>query len=56
MTPKQRRLIPPPDLQELVIKHRGYDRITPQAWAAFDAARADWKERVRLGVAETDAD
>jgi hypothetical protein len=52
--PKPRRLMPPPDLQALVIKHGSYDKITPEAWAEFDAAMAEWKERVRLGMAVID--
>jgi hypothetical protein len=28
----------PPDLQALVAEYGGYDKITPEAWAAYDAA------------------
>ena len=27
---------PAPDLQELIANHGSYDRITPEAWAAYD--------------------
>jgi hypothetical protein len=37
----------PPDLQALVTAHGGYDKITPEAWAAYDAAMAEWQERRR---------
>jgi hypothetical protein len=60
---KTRKLIAPPDLQALVLAHAvydetgkmigGYDRITPEAWARFDADMAAWKDLVRLGNAET---
>jgi hypothetical protein len=49
---KPRKLIAPPDLQALVTRHGGYDKITPQAWAEYDAAMADWQYRVRNGSAE----
>jgi hypothetical protein len=39
---------PPPDLQELVRKHGGYNRITREAWAAWDRANAEWQARRRL--------
>jgi hypothetical protein len=39
----------PPSLQKLVEDHAGYDKITPEAWAEFDAAMALWKEFVRAG-------
>ena len=38
-----------PDLQALVRAHGGYQNITPEAWAAFDAERAVYQERVRSG-------
>jgi hypothetical protein len=28
----------PPDLQELVEHHGGYDKITPEAWEEYDLA------------------
>jgi hypothetical protein len=37
----------PLDLQALVAAHGGYDKITPEAWAAYDAAMAEWQERRR---------
>jgi len=49
----------PPSLQQLVLDHAiydaagkmigGYERITPEAWAAFDARMAAWKAKVRYG-------
>jgi uncharacterized protein (DUF3820 family) len=42
-----KRANPPPDLQELVAAHGGYDRIPPEAWAAHDQAMTDWQERRR---------
>jgi hypothetical protein len=36
---------PPPDLQQLVTKHGGYDKITPAAWAEYDRAVAAWQQR-----------
>jgi hypothetical protein len=38
---------PAPDLQKLVGCHGGYDKITPEAWAEYDRAVADWHERRR---------
>jgi hypothetical protein len=38
---------PAPDLQELVRRHGGYNRITPQAWREWDAAQAAWEEKRR---------
>jgi hypothetical protein len=37
----------PPDLQELVAEHGGYDKITPKAWAEYDARMAAWQARRR---------
>ena len=39
---------PEPSLQDLVAKFGGYDKITPQAWAEYDAMMDDWKRRYRL--------
>jgi len=41
------RANPPPDLQEVVSKHGGYDKITPEAWAEYDRAMAEWQEARR---------
>jgi hypothetical protein len=40
----------PPCLQQLVADHGGYDRITPEAWAKYDAELSEWhrKRRVEL--------
>jgi hypothetical protein len=34
---------PAPDLQQLVERFGGYDKITAEAWAAYDAAMAEWQ-------------
>jgi hypothetical protein len=49
---KRRKLISPPDLQALVVAWGGYDKITPEASAEYDAALADWQDRVRNGLAD----
>jgi hypothetical protein len=41
------RAKPAPDLQELVRKHGGYDKITPEAWAEYDRVLAEWQEAKR---------
>ena len=38
---------PAPDLQELIRKHGGYDKITPEAWAEYDRVLAEWQEAKR---------
>jgi hypothetical protein len=38
---------PAPDLQELVRRFGGYDKITPEAWEEYDRAMAEWQERRR---------
>ena len=40
----------PPDLQALVVRFGTYDKITPEAWAGHDAALAEFRLRVRLGI------
>ena len=42
------RADPPPDLQELVVRHGGYDKITPETWAEYDRVMMAWKARRRL--------
>jgi hypothetical protein len=37
----------PPDLEELVATHGGYDKITPAAWDEFDRAMAAWQAQRR---------
>ena len=48
-TPEQAAAAPsaPPDLQELVARAGGYDRITVEQWAEFDRQMADWQVRRR---------
>ena len=38
-----------PDLQELVAAHGGYDRITAEAWAAYDRELDEWRAHVAIG-------
>jgi hypothetical protein len=40
----------PPDLQQLIREYGGYDKITPEAWRAFDQAIVQWHIRRRLGL------
>jgi hypothetical protein len=50
----------PPDLEKLILAHAvydaagkqigGYERITPAAWAKFDADTAEWKRKIREGL------
>lgn len=40
----------PPDLQQLVLDHGAWDRITPEAWAVFGADIAEWKQKNREGA------
>jgi hypothetical protein len=37
----------PPDLQELVARFGGYDKITPEGWEQHHRASADWQEQRR---------
>jgi hypothetical protein len=39
-----------PDLQALVRLCGGYDKITPELWAAWDRANAEWQARRRAGL------
>ena len=39
----------PPDLQELVAVHGGYNKITPEAWDKFDRKTKTWRERMIRG-------
>jgi hypothetical protein len=38
---------PPPDLQQTIEAFGGYDKVTPDAWAAYDKAMAKWLELYR---------
>ena len=51
-TAAPRVLRPSPNLQDLVASSGGYDRITPEAWAKFQADTKKWMEDVRMGNAE----
>jgi hypothetical protein len=37
----------PPDLQALVAKFGGYNKITPEAWAEWDRRNAEYQQRRR---------
>ena len=39
---------PSPDLEALVAKFGGYNKITPQAWAEHDRAMEEWQRRRRM--------
>ena len=38
---------PAPDLQALAARYGGCDKITPEAWAEYDRAVAEWQLRRR---------
>jgi hypothetical protein len=46
----------PPDLQELVVAVGGYDKITPEMWAAFDRAMDAYQQMRRNELANDKAD
>ena len=39
----------PPSLQKLIEECGGYNKISPERWAEFDAAMEMWKARFRAG-------
>jgi hypothetical protein len=39
-----------PDLQELVRRYGGYDKITAAAWDRWDSANAEFQARRREGL------
>jgi hypothetical protein len=45
--PTEKDTIRPPDLGELVERFGGYHKITPEGWAEWDAAVAEFHERLR---------
>jgi hypothetical protein len=47
--------IPAPNLQDLVAKHGGYDRITREAWAEWDRINADYQQHRRDVLREEQA-
>jgi len=51
-TPEQAAAAPaaPPDLQELVARAGGYDRITAEQWAEFDRQMAEYQTRRRAAL------
>jgi hypothetical protein len=46
---QRRRDRNPPDLQALVLTHGTYDRITPEAWADYNARLGSWRAYMRGG-------
>jgi len=51
-TGPERTLRSAPSLQDLVARHGGHDRITPAAWAQYEAEVKRWRDDVRYGQAE----
>jgi hypothetical protein len=47
ITDKQR----PPDLQELVARFGGYNKITAEGWAEYDRAMAEYQQQRREVIA-----
>ena len=47
-----RVLRPSPNLQDLLARHGGYEKITPEAWVQFDLEMRCWLMDVRMGQAE----
>jgi hypothetical protein len=43
---------PPPNLQDLVAKSGGYNRITPEAWAEWDQQNDECQAKYRRALAE----
>ena len=39
-----------PELQALVRQCGGYDKITPEHWAAWDRANTEWQARRRANM------
>jgi hypothetical protein len=44
-------LLPPPDLEALVLKHGGWDKIPQETWGEFNRAVRSWLDLVRYGEA-----
>jgi hypothetical protein len=42
-------MTPPPNLQKLVEKYGGYDRIPPEVWTKYDAALKRWQQAINAG-------
>ena len=45
-----------PNLQDLVAKHGGYDKITEPAWEQFEREKIVWRAKLRFGEFYTEAD
>ena len=39
----------PPDLQQLVLNHGSWDKITPEAWERFGCEMKEWQMKMRFG-------
>jgi len=44
------QMLAPPDLTKLIEAHRGYDQITPEAWAQFDADMRRFRKAMAEGL------
>ena len=45
-----------PNLQDLVAKHGGYDKITEPAWEQFEREKIVWRAKLRFGEFDRDDD
>ena len=45
-----------PNLQELVAKHGGYDKITEPAWEQFEREKIVWRAKLRFGEFDTEVE
>jgi hypothetical protein len=45
-----------PNLQDLVAKHGGYDKITEEAWEEFERAKTVWHAKLRFGEFDTETE
>ncbi|HEX9322908.1 MAG TPA: hypothetical protein VF913_12415 [Xanthobacteraceae bacterium] len=47
--------IPAPNLQDLVAKHGGHDKVTSEAWAEWDRINKDYQQHRRDALREEQA-
>jgi len=45
-----------PNLQELVARHGGYDKITEEAWEQFEREKIVWRAKLRFGEFDTEVE
>jgi hypothetical protein len=48
-TPTERTVLQVPDLQALVARFGGYDKITPEAWAEWDRVTGQYRDDILNG-------